>query len=293
MQEYYGTRAKLYIPAHQFVAPSEWTDAAGISPETRSAQTSRVAVSEFLIDKYPVTRREFVQFILGCSSLAKSMSMTLDLQYWQEFEAEYQYDENAPIVGVTFSEAMLYCNAHGGRLPLLGEWTLASAGMRLRRYPWSQGRTIGGTAHHCNWQPDLRTNGVKALVNALTPVDRFSRGRSPYGLFDCLGNARELSMSPFLGRQPRTVDAVSQTSWQSRLWTSIPEVYVCGSSIVSPILSNFEVGLHKPYSRFSPFGGRALAGSAHRDMTLGFRVAYDVGFTNSYDKQLFRAEFAK
>ncbi|MEZ5000831.1 MAG: SUMF1/EgtB/PvdO family nonheme iron enzyme, partial [Bacteroidales bacterium] len=89
-----------------------------------------------------------------------------------------QGQENYPVVNVSLEDAKAYAAWAGKRLPTEMEWQLAAQGTDGRLWPW--GNEFHGTK--CN-------NGFERA----TPVDAFSKGQSPYGIYDMVGNVWQLT----------------------------------------------------------------------------------------------------
>jgi hypothetical protein len=82
---------------------------------------------------------------------------------------------------MTMIEANLYCKSRGMRLPTALEWELAARGVDGRLYPW--GNRFEADRANIIGLPD------KGQRSDLQSVKTFPRGRSPFGLFDMVGNA--------------------------------------------------------------------------------------------------------
>lgn len=83
---------------------------------------------------------------------------------------------------MTRYEAELYCASRKLRLPTDLEWELAVRGVDGRVYPW--GNQFDETRANVPGLPDKGE-----ISPALKPVDAYPRERSPFGLFDTVGNA--------------------------------------------------------------------------------------------------------
>jgi formylglycine-generating enzyme required for sulfatase activity len=88
--------------------------------------------------------------------------------------------ENCPAL-MTRDEADRYCAGRGLRVPTRSEWELAVRGVDGRAYPWGN-RFVRGRANVVGL-PE------KGQEYELAAVDAFKEFRSPFGLWDTVGNA--------------------------------------------------------------------------------------------------------
>lgn len=86
------------------------------------------------------------------------------------------FASNYPVMAVSWYDADAFCRWTGGRLPTEEEWERAARGTDGRRYPWGN-----------LFEPD-RAN---LDSNYPTPVGKYPRGASPYGVMDMAGNVFE------------------------------------------------------------------------------------------------------
>jgi formylglycine-generating enzyme required for sulfatase activity len=129
-----------------------------------------VKIDSFLIDKYPVTNAQYFEFIVSSGYVASDTARFL--KHWEAGTFK-QGQDNYPVVYLSYEDMRAYAKWAGKRLPTQAEWQLAAQGTDKRKWPW--GNEFHGT--YCN-------NGF----DRPTPVDAFSKGKSPYGALDMVGN---------------------------------------------------------------------------------------------------------
>jgi formylglycine-generating enzyme required for sulfatase activity len=98
-----------------------------------------------------------------------------------------QPDSLLPVTGVSYSEAMRFCawrHPPDGRLPKEEEWEAAARGPAGNFFPW-------GNA----WDP-AAANTQSARNAGPVPVGSYSRGKTPEGVHDLVGNVWEWTMTP-------------------------------------------------------------------------------------------------
>ncbi len=169
-----------------------------------------VEVETFLIDRYPVTNGEFLQFILaeGYNNPAwwtadgwqwrKQNNIEYPL-YWRK-RAGREWTEvglarprplalEHPVMCVSWYEADAYARFVGKRLPTEAEWEKAASWDAQRHkkllYPWGEEQP---EARRCNFSDSNR---------GTTAVGRHPEGCGPYGCFDMLGNVWEWTSTWF------------------------------------------------------------------------------------------------
>jgi formylglycine-generating enzyme required for sulfatase activity len=132
-------------------------------------------IDSFLIDKYPVTNEQYLEFLIN--SGYRSADTTRYLRHWQSGMFR-QGQDKYPVVYVSYEDIMAYTKWAEKRLPTQAEWQLAAQGLDKRKWPW--GDEFHGT--YCNNSFDRPT-----------PVDAFSKGQSPYGAIDMVGNVWQMT----------------------------------------------------------------------------------------------------
>lgn len=172
-----------------------------------------IYVGAFRIGKYPVTNQEFGRFIDAHGYATREYwsagGWTWLQQKPRDEKAQPDYWDNPlvgirkpnyPVVGVTWYEAVAYCNwrtkrlQEAGqlgrdeviRLPTEAEWEKAARGVDGRWWPWGN-----------KWDPDrANTRMNRFSTNFFTsPVGIYPHGASPYGTLDMAGNVWEWTSS--------------------------------------------------------------------------------------------------
>jgi formylglycine-generating enzyme required for sulfatase activity len=174
------------IPAGPFLMGSN------DGPEDERPQ-HRITLAEFMIDRTPVTNRQFAQFLNGVGIKSAKGEAWYDVDdadaRIHRREGKWAADagyENHPAVEVSWFGAVAYCSSLGRRLPTEAEWEKAARGTDGRKYPWG------------NEPPDRVRAQYMAGWNQTRPVDSLPKGASPYGVLDASGNAWEWVSSAYL-----------------------------------------------------------------------------------------------
>ncbi len=167
----------------------------------REVPQHEVTLDGYAIGRYPVTNAEFRRFVEDGGYAER--------EYWTEagwkhkegggwtqpryWEDEKWNDPSQPVVGVSWYEALAYCNwlaAKTGkpyRLPTEAEWEKAARGTDGRRYPWGN-----------QWDAGL-CNNKESGPERTTPVGQYPGGDSPYGAGDMVGQVWEWCSSKWGG----------------------------------------------------------------------------------------------
>ncbi|MFZ2351636.1 MAG: SUMF1/EgtB/PvdO family nonheme iron enzyme, partial [Bacteroidales bacterium] len=133
------------------------------------------AIDSFLIDRFPVTNEEYLQFIRSTRYIPDDTANYL--RHWER-GLPVSGQERYPVVWISLEDARAYARWAGKRLPSEAEWQLAAQGTDGREWPW--GDEFHATK--CN-------NGF----GRPTPVDAFPKGESPYGVADLVGNIWQMT----------------------------------------------------------------------------------------------------
>jgi formylglycine-generating enzyme len=103
--------------------------AMGDNGSTFSKPKHRISVDTFFIDKYEVTNRQYQKFVIDRGYQPPESWSGTDYPTGLTFY---------PVTGVTWYDAVVYCEWAGKRLPSEAEWELACKGPDDRLYPWGQ-----------------------------------------------------------------------------------------------------------------------------------------------------------
>lgn len=129
-------------------------------------------IPAYEIQKYPVTNAQFMAFVK-----ATGYHPADDAGFLRHLENGVN-EENAdlPVTWVNQADAAAYAAWIGGALPTQAQWQYAAEGPDRLAWPWG------------NAYDTACANGDSP---ALTPVDRYPQGASPFGVMDLCGNAWE------------------------------------------------------------------------------------------------------
>ncbi len=91
-------------------------------------EAGAVQIDDFLLDKYPVTQAEYLNFVRLNPTWSKSKIVELfaDDNYLNEWATDFELgktiNKNSPVTNVSWFAAKKYCECLGKRLPTLDEW---------------------------------------------------------------------------------------------------------------------------------------------------------------------------
>lgn len=152
-------------------------------------------VAPFSIAQTPVTNAQYAAFIEAGGYTTQEWWTRTGWQLrerhrWTEPRAwNYANRAAAPVMGVTFHEAMAFCQwltallGEGVTLPTEQQWQRAAQGDDGREFAWGN---EDPDETRCNWARNH---------DGPTPVDYFPDGASPFGVLDMCGNVWELCLT--------------------------------------------------------------------------------------------------
>ena len=148
----------VFIPGGKFLMGTDELASAGDEDER---PLHEVEVADFYIDKYPVTNRQYYQFVLSDGYKPQGN--------WQKYFEPGTAD--MPVRGVTWEDANQYCRWAGKRLPTEAEWEKAARGTDGQLYPWGN-----------DWSSDILPRGSLNYRLVLN-----QKAESPYGVLAMVG----------------------------------------------------------------------------------------------------------
>lgn len=135
---------------------------------------------DYHMAKTPITNDQYLAFVQSTGHRRP--------QHWADRKIP-KGKEDHPVVYISWHDAMAYCRwlakvtDKSYRLPSEAEWEKAARGTDGRIYPWG------------NQLDAERYNALKGDEPQTTPVGTYSKGASPYGLLDMVGNVWQWTIS--------------------------------------------------------------------------------------------------
>jgi len=172
----------ILVPAGEFIMGSEEGD-----PDEHPQRV--VSLDAYYIAKNPVANAQYRRFLEETKHRRP--------HYWGEGRYNRPYQ---PVVGVSWCDAIAYCQWAGLRLPTEAEWEKAARGTDGREYPWG------------NDDPTDKLCNFGLNVGAPSEIGSYPDGASPYGCLDMVGNVYEWCVTKWQdsygeaeGRRPQRI----------------------------------------------------------------------------------------
>ena len=174
--------AMIHVPAGAFIMGSD-----RYSSE-KPIQTIRL--DDFYIDKYLVTNARFQHFVADTKYVTDAEKsgggwvriarrwQKVDMATWKMPDGVTSQENTgeSPVSQISFNDAESYCRWAHKTLPTEAQWEKAARGTEGNVYPWGNSEPDETLANFDNYHPGP------------TPVKRFEKGQSPFGMFDAAGN---------------------------------------------------------------------------------------------------------
>jgi len=216
--------------------------------KTAGKPPSARTINAFLLDRYPVTVRQYLEFVQTHPEWRRSRQSDVhaDAAYLRRWRTDSDPDKplDAPVTEVSWFAARAYCRAQGKRLPMAAEWEYAALADERQadasRNPEFVSRILSWYA-----SPSSTTRSVGSFRNS-------------WGIYDMHGLIWEW-VDDFNGEF---------TSGDSRGDNSQDESAFCGGSAI-----NFSDSARSEYASFMRYAFRGSLRGNYTIDTLGFRCA--------------------
>ena len=153
-------------------------------------EEDHIHLMEYSIMKFPVTNALYREF---------------DPHHRLRFP-RYSSEDDQPVIGINYYEALVFSIWLGRRLPVEKEWEKAARGIDGRDYPW--GEAVGYQTGY--------NNTCDYVIGRTNSVEEFEPGISPYGCFDMAGNVWEWCVQHYASKHS-TLRIVRGGSWLNYL----------------------------------------------------------------------------
>jgi formylglycine-generating enzyme required for sulfatase activity len=209
----------VYIPGGQFMMGSSEEDP---DAEKDEKPQHEVRLDAFWIDQTEITNGMFARFVdeTGYRTMAeihppKPVCVTPLIPVYNEAKKtviskkgepickqpenwkmpggetfDVEANRNLPVVRISWSDALAYCEWAGRTLPTEAQWEKAARGADGRLYPWGNDLPDESLA---NFYRPIIINplGIGRFFDSIAPVGIFVDGVSAFGVFDMAGNVSE------------------------------------------------------------------------------------------------------
>ena len=151
----------VYVPAGEFVM--------GADDPYNLSLPHRVYLDGFWIYKNHVTVEQYRSF---CEAEGRDVPS----------RANGRWQDEHPIVWVTWNDAVAYADWANASLPTEAQWEKAAVGTDRRKFPWGN-----------RWDPSRCVHSKDKLgdLGSTMPVGSCPSGASPYGVLDMAGNVND------------------------------------------------------------------------------------------------------
>ncbi|MFA5393143.1 MAG: SUMF1/EgtB/PvdO family nonheme iron enzyme [Candidatus Ratteibacteria bacterium] len=169
----------VLVPAGDYIAG--WNE---------NGTSVKLNVPAFFMDKYEISNRQYADFVRATEHKPPADPRGPKYNIWKNGIYPNEL-ANHPVVNVSYQDAKEFAEWVGKRLPTKEEWERASRGNEGFIYPWG------------NNYIQTYANGNRQGKGTTTPVGSFPYDRSPFGIFDMVGNVREWTTTPYTSDSKR------------------------------------------------------------------------------------------
>ena len=133
----------------------------------------------FFIDQFPVTNREFKEFLRQTSYRPEDDYNFL--KHWQN-GAIPDGQEEYPVVYISYSDAQAYAEWAGKRLPTELEWQYAAQTENRLKWPWGM---------------EMDSTKTNMGIGGPYPVGQYPKGKNPLGIQDLVGQVWQMTQDVY------------------------------------------------------------------------------------------------
>jgi iron(II)-dependent oxidoreductase len=169
-------------------------------PDNLPKRGEKVQMSKFYMDQYPVTNKQYKEFLDKSGYQPKDT--TNFLKHWIKGEIP-EGKENFPVIYVTLEDAQAYAKWAGKRIPTEIEWQYAAQAGKQNEWPWVQKNPVKRvedsiTATLSVWKLEgIESDRCNLGDGNLYPVGKYPKGKNPFGLYDLVGCVWQLTNDVF------------------------------------------------------------------------------------------------
>ena len=164
-----GLDEMILIPAGPFLMGT----ATGQGGDADEQPQVEVNLPAYYIDKYPVTNRQFHNFVISAGYKPDGN--------WQKYYGQGTAD--LPVRGVSHADAEAFARWAGKRLPTEAEWEKAARGADGRTYPWGE-----------DWSSEILPRGDETSMYSVMTA---ASAASPFGVMGMAGLVWQWTASPY------------------------------------------------------------------------------------------------
>ncbi len=171
----------VFIPQGEFQMGCETEHNGGFSCPSDELPLHTVFLADFFIDRYEITNAKYAECVKNgkCEPPNNFSSESQTSYYDNPSFADY------PVIYVTWSDADVYCQWAGKRLPTEAEWEKAARGTSIKAYPW------GDSEPSCTLANVFNSSSGSACLGDTQMAGSYPDGKSKFGVQDMAGNVFE------------------------------------------------------------------------------------------------------
>jgi formylglycine-generating enzyme required for sulfatase activity len=196
----------INIPAGKFIFHESHGDE--FIPYPRQDVDSNFQIPSFYMDRYPVTNRQFREFLLATHY--KPADTLRFLAHWINGQIPKGL-EQYPVVNISYEDAKAYAHWAGKRLPTEIEWQYAAQTDALNEWPWIQ--TVPVKRKEEVVTETLTITSLEGIDSMrcnlgdghLYAVGKYQAGTNPYGLGDLVGSVWQLTNDEYMNGSYRYI----------------------------------------------------------------------------------------